>query len=801
MTVSSAISLRQISWLLFGSIAIFAAVVLFAFPQTARADVGGDFKFTITAQSSGGAVSGVAVSIACTGGAITGVGTTSATGTLFATPPAGADCGAGETYIAYALEKAGMVTYTALPGGTHETDELNAVTTTMLYQVKVVVTDQEGTAFTHSDLDTITLNSIAASNTLAGASLFGNTGSAITLSVLENGYVSATTSNPGLTSISPVSTTQTLITFASSTSVGAAIGSTATNTVRGLPFSHIVKTQREGDSAPLAGATVSAGGITCNEESSNTGTYFCPVLAAGDGGTDDIHIALDGYVKDVTGDTPNRDGGASAAATTTVSSIDFSHKVTIVNAVIGSAVTPDHVSAGANDVSCTISSNVAYCPVLLADDDTVAQGFDMQSDGYVSTTVALASNRAASNTAQGAVTLTASNGITYGGVITLLGNSNSVIAGATVKGGDGLGTTCTESGSTGVYYCAIPVADTSRVVQFSKSGFTTRQSNLDTDRTASTSAQVTLTYNQFHTAPSSDSSSGGVPVKAKPSITSITLGDGSGTTNKANITIKLVGSNILRYKIATSQAGLSSADYPQWDGGLVLYTLSSGEGVKTLWFRFMSNDGGETTDMSRQITLGKAATPATPAEPAKPAEPAEPAAPVEPPKVSVPVVPLVDLPRVPTVITVISAKPIVADLTPVSIAVLVEGDLFMIEDATVGASVYWFTGGYKRPFANEKAFMSWFPSFDRVAIKRVKKDEISYLSWGPAMTYKPGTRMIKVPDDPKVYNIQADGSVCHVKDEKDAAKLFGTKWNKKVDDLAVSQLLGTYKIKDQCMVE
>lgn len=796
MMISSAISLRQMGWLLYGSAVLTAAVFLFAFPQTARADVPGDLKFTITGQSSGGPISGVNVSIACTGGTINLLGATSATGTLFVTPLADSSCGAGDAYIAYALEKAGMVTYTALPGGTHETDELNAVTTTMLYQVKVVVTDQEGTAFTHSDLDTITLNSIAASNTLSGASLFGNTGSAITLSVLENGYVSATTSNPGLTSITPVSTTQTLITFASSTSVGTAIASTATNTVRGLPFSHIVKTQREGDSAPLAGATVSAGGITCNEESSNTGTYFCPVLAAGDGGTDDIHIALDGYVKDVTGDTPNRDGGASAAATTTVSSIDFSHKITIVNGVIGSAVTPDHVSAGANDVSCTISSNVAYCPVLLADDNG-SEGFGIQADGYVSSTASLASNRSASNTAQGAVTLVAAVGITYGGVVTLLGNSNSVITGATVTAGDGFGTTCTESGSTGVYYCAVPLANTSRTVQFVKAGFTTRQSNFSNDRTASTTAQETLTYNQFHTAPSSDS--GGAATVAKPSITSITLGDGSGTTATLDITIKIAGSNILRYKIATSQAGLATADYPQYPGTLIPYTLSAGEGVKTLWFQFMSPAGGETTATSKQITYKVGAVAPAPA-PVTPV-PAEPVAPAEPPKVSVPVVPLVDLPRVPTVITVISAKPIVADLTPVSIAVLADGDLFMIEDATAGASVYWFTGGYKRPFASEKAFLSWFPSFDRVAIKRVKKDEISYLSWGPAMTYKPGSRMIKVPDDPKVYNIQADGTVCHVKDEKDAAKLFGSKWNKKVDDLAVSQLLGTYKIKDQCVVE
>ena len=383
MTTMSYALERQAKWFLYGTAVALSLVFFMAFPGIAKADVNGDFKFTISAQSGGGVAASVAVSIACTGGAITGVGTTSATGTLFVTPPAGANCGDNEAYTAYALEKSGMVTLIALPGGTHETGELNAITSTMLYAVKVVVTDNEGTAIDPTTLDTITLDGVASARDLAAASLFGNTGSAITLLVRENGYVSASTTNPGLTSISPVSSTQTLITFASSTSVGTAIGATATSTVRGLVFSHIIKTQREGDSAPIAGATtVSAGGVTCNEESTNTGTYFCPVTVAGDGGTNDIEIGLDGYVTDYTGDTPDRDGDAAAAATTTVSSIDFTHRVNILNAVIGSAsagvvtINANHLAILEGILNVTVSgslelkiaSEVATTAVRIMDD-------------------------------------------------------------------------------------------------------------------------------------------------------------------------------------------------------------------------------------------------------------------------------------------------------------------------------------------------------------------------------------------------------------------------------------------------
>ncbi|HLD08779.1 MAG TPA: hypothetical protein VJB68_01880, partial [Methylophilaceae bacterium] len=519
--------------LLLQSIFLLAIAALFFIlsAQPAYADAPGDFKFTVTTEASGSPpLASAKIYIACTGGVMDGIGTTSATGTLFATPTAGSSCANADAIIGYAVETEGMVTYTTLPPNVYTSGDLNAVTTTnMRFQVKVIVADQEGTALTAGSMDTFTLGGSAASSTASDTKYFGKIGSSTSLLVVEDGYVSASTTNPGLTNITTVSTSQLVITFASSTSVGSAI--TATSTVRGLAFSHIVKALREADSMPIAGlTTVSAGGVTCNEESSNTGTYFCPVLIAGDGGTNDMVLGFDGYVTDATGDTPDRDGHAAAAATTTVSSIDFSHKITIVDE-LGTALTPNYVVAGSFDgspeVNCLISSNVAYCAVTAGGDNDVAAGsFRVYKAGYVSSSIELASNRGSSTTVQGAVVMTSANGIKFAVKATLLGNSNTVITGATVTAGDGNGTTCTESGTTGVYYCAVPASDSSRTVKFVKTGFTTRTTDFTTDRTTTTDAQGTVSYNQFN---QDQTGSNANAVKITPTVSSIKVGNGSGT--------------------------------------------------------------------------------------------------------------------------------------------------------------------------------------------------------------------------------------------------------------------------------
>jgi hypothetical protein len=68
------------------------------------------------------------------------------------------------------------------------------------------------------------------------------------------------------------------------------------------------------------------------------------------------------------------------------------------------------------------------------------------------------------------------------------------------------------------------------------------------------------------------------------------------------------------------------------------------------------------------------------------------------------------------------------------------------------------------------------------------------VNWG-AVTYRPGTRMVKIVSDPKVYVIARGGILRWVSSEAMAAQLFGATWNTMIDDVPDSFFVN-YKIGD-----
>ncbi len=139
---------------------------------------------------------------------------------------------------------------------------------------------------------------------------------------------------------------------------------------------------------------------------------------------------------------------------------------------------------------------------------------------------------------------------------------------------------------------------------------------------------------------------------------------------------------------------------------------------------------------------------------------------------------------------IVTYTPVDADNEVAGPANLVAGDLFMNKDAGAGGTVYYYTNGKKYPFPNERVYLSWYPNFGSVTIKKITPAEVGVIPWGTNVRYRPGTRMIKVPDDPKVYAVTPNGKVCWIKDEDIAKKFYGTHWNKKIDDLPASLFVG-----------
>jgi len=97
-------------------------------------------------------------------------------------------------------------------------------------------------------------------------------------------------------------------------------------------------------------------------------------------------------------------------------------------------------------------------------------------------------------------------------------------------------------------------------------------------------------------------------------------------------------------------------------------------------------------------------------------------------------------------------------------------------------AVYYCGGDGKRyVFPNSKIYASWYPDFSGVQI--IDAASMADLQIGGNVTYRPGVRLVKITTDPKVYAVDLHGTLRWVTTSAIAAKLYGTYWAKKVDDL------------------
>jgi hypothetical protein len=109
-------------------------------------------------------------------------------------------------------------------------------------------------------------------------------------------------------------------------------------------------------------------------------------------------------------------------------------------------------------------------------------------------------------------------------------------------------------------------------------------------------------------------------------------------------------------------------------------------------------------------------------------------------------------------------------------------------------SVYYCGADGKRyVFVNDKAYFSWYPDFSMV--QTISDEALALIPIGGNITYRPGSRMIKIQSDPKVYVVARGGILRWVASEAVAVRLFGTAWNTMIDDVSDSFFVN-YRIGD-----
>jgi len=106
------------------------------------------------------------------------------------------------------------------------------------------------------------------------------------------------------------------------------------------------------------------------------------------------------------------------------------------------------------------------------------------------------------------------------------------------------------------------------------------------------------------------------------------------------------------------------------------------------------------------------------------------------------------------------------------------GDLIKAESN----ALYYFGHNSKRyVFPNEKTYKTWYEDFS--SVKTITLDDLSSISIGGNITYRPGVKMVKITTDPKVYAVDGGGTLRWVTTEDLAISLYGENWNQMIEDI------------------
>jgi hypothetical protein len=110
---------------------------------------------------------------------------------------------------------------------------------------------------------------------------------------------------------------------------------------------------------------------------------------------------------------------------------------------------------------------------------------------------------------------------------------------------------------------------------------------------------------------------------------------------------------------------------------------------------------------------------------------------------------------------------------------------------TEDTAVYYYGNDCRRhAFPNEHVYMTWYSNFNSVV--SISPSEMSSMILGQNVTYRPGVRMVKFTTVPKVYAVSKGGVLRWVTTEALATQLYGTAWNKYIDDIS-DVFYGNYK--------
>lgn len=151
--------------------------------------------------------------------------------------------------------------------------------------------------------------------------------------------------------------------------------------------------------------------------------------------------------------------------------------------------------------------------------------------------------------------------------------------------------------------------------------------------------------------------------------------------------------------------------------------------------------------------------------------------------------------------TEVTEEPVVAeeeaDVPPQGLLVKLvdDGDA----STTVDAAVYVIgADGMRHAFPSEMVYKTWFEDYEDVAF--IDPENLADYQLGANVTVRPGTWLVKVTTDPKVYAVEPGGILRWVTTEEIARSLYGSNWNERIVDVP-DTFWGNYTVGDAITVE
>ena len=132
-----------------------------------------------------------------------------------------------------------------------------------------------------------------------------------------------------------------------------------------------------------------------------------------------------------------------------------------------------------------------------------------------------------------------------------------------------------------------------------------------------------------------------------------------------------------------------------------------------------------------------------------------------------------------------SSSDVISDSSSLSSDILIKMqcvDSTNVNDPCRAVYYYASTDGKRHAFPNEKIYFTWYSDFDDIVI--VSDDVMASISLGKNVTYHPGTKMVKFQTVNTVYVVKQGGVLRAISSEEVATDLYGSTWNKQIDDIS-----------------